>query len=130
MRTFRLYFDSGDGRSERSEQYAQNTAFQIFQIIRDGIKPWDIIDRISIIAASKEIYIDPLEKPIQEAFRSVRSSVHHPDIIARMRNRLQVCIDAVNPEERWANLQARSRVKAILQSIDTVYREQGRRVTN
>jgi hypothetical protein len=82
LRAFRLNGLRGDARIDVSEEYARNTAYQWFLLAAQGIHPWEFFDRVRHLLAEKDIFLDPIERPMV-------------DVIARL-ERMAMSIEAVN----------------------------------
>lgn len=127
LRAYKLYSDNGDQRTSNSYMYARNTIFFLLGKVSDPNRPWEIIDALTEIASSKDVYLDPIEGPISESFKNIRSVGHRSDVVARTRARLKLLSETLSNTARWTDDTAATRVRALISGAEAVFREHGKR---
>jgi hypothetical protein len=115
---FRRHVEKSDYRAEKSEEYARNTLFQLFQALSKGIKPWELFDYLKEIISFSKIYIDPIELPLIEAIQHLERTVVSAEARGRTRSRLKSIQDQLSVRDKWLAQDAMHRTLARASAFD------------
>jgi len=126
LRGFRLRVSVGDSWADASEKYARNTAFQLFGILAKSDVPWEFIDIVDSVAKGGEIYLDPIENPIEDATALVLRTAIRPDVIARTKQHFRGLSATLDVDKVWLSDFARERtlqaIKIAVERLDAKQR--------
>lgn len=118
LRSFKLYSEAGDPQIEIARQYAQNTAFFLFDFLSrsDAVTPlWDVVKRI---VTQEKFWLDPLARPLLEALDTRRITIRRPEQLHRFRNILRSLHDSLGKRPRWQEEKLYSLVINALQAAE------------
>lgn len=118
LKTFRLNSLRGDIRTERSEEYARNTAHQWFDLILKGDEPWDIFERFKKLLNTRDIFLDPLENPLKAAMDRLKRTHLRYEAINRIRNYIKGLADELDGREQWLDRMVSQYLKDAIRSFD------------
>jgi hypothetical protein len=121
LRAFKLHCLSGDYRVEKSEQFARNTAYQIFQAISRGSSPWEIFDTIGVLSSLPEIYLDPLENPIVDTMNQLVRMPHRAETMNRLRNKAKSVVENLSDRNRWLAGDVQTRTKQAVHEAELTF---------
>jgi ABC-type oligopeptide transport system ATPase subunit len=118
LKTFRFNSLRGDIRTERSEDYARNTAHQWFDLILKSDAPWEIFERVRKLTNTKDVFLDPIEKPLTSVMERILRTHSRPEVINRIRNNLKGLPEALERREQWLDRTVSQFLRDAVRSFD------------
>jgi hypothetical protein len=106
--------DLGSFRAEKSEEYARNTAFFLFNFLTQSGKYDQFIDLVLKLLDGAALKLDPLEEPLIETFELIQRGRMVGAQRAKVRGRLEFFRREIARKGNWCDTSARARVAATL----------------
>jgi hypothetical protein len=118
LRAFRLNCDRGDTNSERSEEFGINTAYQWFNLALRGDNPWEIFDQARTLSGAVDIYLDPVEKPFEQAVDRLARMPGDRDAVSRSKARAKGLADTLSARKLWLDPAVGEHLARVMREFD------------
>lgn len=128
LRGFRIYCNEADFHADASEKYARSTAFQLFDVYRRSLKPWEFLDVVESIVKHDNVYVDPIHDPIIETVADIVKKTLRMDELQRTRRRIHDVLLIVSEQKFWLSSSEREKFEFSLREIEDKIDEKFRQI--
>ena len=125
LKAFRLNCLAGTVYADSSENYARNTIFTLFNVLKTS--PWEQISVIRSLLDSKDIYLDPIEDAVREYATITLPSIKRDDLASRTRQRLKGLPEVLAHNDLWLSSSCQQRVVHLIREAEKILAEKSKK---
>jgi hypothetical protein len=131
LTSYERAFEAGDGRLDKIEEYARNSAYVLFQFLTSNQRYDDLLESIFRVCDNNITKFDPMEDPIEKSVAAILHSRVAKQDLQRFAGKLGALIKRLNDRSKWYDRFACERLKrnldVCLASVQVMARTAARR---
>lgn len=118
LELYKINVDEGHYWVDDTYDHAMKAAFALFDLTMRDCEPSQLFDTVKEILVAKNVYFDPIERPLRNSLREILQKSNRPDQFNKNRSKTKLLEAQLNNIGDWADRAVKTRTQDIVRAFE------------